>query len=134
MRNIIYIALTFLMLSTLACEKKLFDYRNKYTGAYEFNYYSDSWIDGQGIISADSGNYMGSISYDKKTDDLILVDYCGGGSMELEMDKDGTLRMCGVSIGEINDDWEVNIKFTSNVCGQAGMGGGSNTKITGKKK
>jgi hypothetical protein len=74
-----------------SCKKDIFDYRNKYNGTWEFavdvHSYNMSTPDQNQSYSY---NYIGKITNGEK-DNNIFVEYDENSTIELTIDKDGTL-------------------------------------------
>jgi hypothetical protein len=136
-RNFLKIVLTTLVINTIpfSCKKQLFDYRNKYTGDYDFTYSYSSWIVNQGTVSSGTSNYSGKVYYDKKSEGVIKINYEANTTLELNIDRNGNLTLlCGVQAGKFESKNKVTLNYGTGSCAGSGMGGGSNYSVTGIKK
>jgi hypothetical protein len=101
----------FLIILLSACEKKLFDRRNKYIGDYTFTY-SYSYLQGGTVIDT-SIFYSGTIVYGSKGE--IKVSWYDETMLTLEVDKNGILKKCNKNVGNINNG-HIGISFDDYVC------------------
>jgi hypothetical protein len=125
------IIILFSALLNFSCEKRPFDFRNKYLGNYDFVYSYSKWQLNLGVY--DTISYTGKVYYDDR--DEISLDYNPNLTWVLGIDKDGNLSLpCGVTIGKFENKNNLVLDYTTNTCGGGGLGGGSNYHIVGKKK
>src|SRR5688572_3880582 len=81
-----------LLLTFLSCEKKLFDYRNKFCGEYAFSAESILSVDSETTITY--SEYDGEVYYDKKAeDDLITIHYKEEAWKTFKVSKDGVFSV-----------------------------------------
>jgi len=74
-----------------ACEKKAFDYRNKYIGEWNFEVERRSYhMDTTGDHYWDTINYQGRIDYGAGGNEL-LVQYLADDNITISIDKDGNV-------------------------------------------
>jgi len=79
------------LLIVIGCEKEPFDYRNKYTGDWNFKVErTEINTDSIGYYYHDSLTYEGQIKYGNN-DDEIKIEYSGDNSIILKIDKEGVL-------------------------------------------
>lgn len=72
-----------------SCEKKLFDYRNKYCGEYAFEVEKTLTVSGQGTETSNY-EYNGSVSYNRDLEkDEILINYLETNTAQVSITKDG---------------------------------------------
>jgi hypothetical protein len=117
------------------CKKQLFDYRNKYTGDYDFVYTYNSWMMNIGYYDSGTLNYSGKVYYDKKSEGVIKINYLSNAVLELTIDKSGNLTLpCGATAGRFESKNKVRLSYSTGSCPGGGMGGGTNYLITGTKK
>ena len=113
------------------CEKKPFDYRNKYIGDWEFNVERTEFnIDSVGHYKHDSLTYLGEITYGGSGDEII-INYTYNNSIALTIDKEGVLsdfptHYCS---GKFDGDDKIHIFLR-----WGGLGGGISHRIDGEKK
>jgi hypothetical protein len=104
------------LLSTLfivsACEKRLFDYRNKYVGNYKFTYQEQS-VNGciYNLGPVEPGEYQGKIYYDRKEDGKagLHISFVSNITVAVLVNKDGSLGgECGSFTGKFQGRNTVN--------------------------
>lgn len=131
MKPFLKVLLVFLF---LGCEKKLIDYRNKYTGTWEFNYaITDCSIVG---VPCDTirGSSTGQIFYNKdNSKGLLYIQFTPGRDTQYGIDKNGHFTDCNIE-GEFSDKKHVAFKQVSRAgCTLNGHSGSSYT-VTGVRK
>ncbi len=126
--------LMFILIITISsCKKNLIDFRNKYTGDFDFTYSYSSWNINVGVFAADTLYYAGKVYFEN--DGKIIINYYSGNELELGIDKDGNLSLsCGASAGKFDNSGSVSIDYSTGSCPGGGLGGGTNYKIRGTKK
>jgi hypothetical protein len=133
-KGIIFLFLSLIIISS-GCKKKLFDYRNKYTGDYNFVYSYSSWTLSLGVYESDTIYYSGKVYYDKKSKGIIKINYTSNATLELQINKNGDLSLqCGTTIGKFENKNKLTLNYSTNSCPGGGLGGGSNFSITGIKQ
>ena len=122
-----------LLVAAVSCEKKPFDYRNKYTGEYDLIYKYNAWNFNSGITEETTAEYEGEISYSKKgSADNLLLEVENGHKIEMRVDKNGRLTFaCGANVGMFTGK-TLQLDFSSQSCG-GGMGQATEFSIHGKK-
>jgi hypothetical protein len=74
----------------LSCDKRPFDYRNKFCGTYDFVYIKVPWTVNNGPSPAIEGTYQGKVYYDKKSEkDQILINYNDDETLTFTIDRTG---------------------------------------------
>jgi hypothetical protein len=103
---------------SVQCKKRLFDYRNNYTGKWTFVYtihtIQDSRIPEE---ETESGEFSGEITYDKNDDrrDDIRIHFAPDWTERITLNKDNELIKCE-KIGSFAKDDQVVFTFNSNSC------------------
>jgi hypothetical protein len=97
-----------------SCEKKLFNYRNKYLGDWEFkvNVYEHN-IDSLGSQFNDSFIYQGQIKYGVN-DDELLIEYSNDDVITLKINTEGEVTTnlgFGTCTFDNNEDVEIHLKW-----------------------
>jgi hypothetical protein len=133
-----YLVLFFVfLLSMYSCKKKLFDYRNKYVGEYNFSGYN--FVKGITAESVDTiffNQINGELSYDRQLErdkmNLFIEDVI---SIEFTLNKSGSMSVCSEE-GIIDEDYSLSVSFDKYICdyGKPLLGGKHIYTITGKKK
>lgn len=84
------------LLVLFSCEKRLFDYRNKYCG--DFQFHSTYSFTVSGSTTYDTTDFAGTIYYERKTDEKtwLHLHYAEENSLTVWISKDGT-------VSKIND-------------------------------
>ncbi len=129
-----FIHITFLaiLVSSLgsSCEKRLIDYRNKYTGDYNITY-KTSWSAINGSSGSTSTDYTARVYYLKKEKGKIRMDY-NNNTIVIDLDKKGNVLMCEDKTGKFNEN---DFAFSYYSCGGSHAHGGSGSwKYSGTKK
>lgn len=126
------IILTIIVLfSTLTnCEKKLFDYRNKYLGDYQITYHYSYWQMG-GATGDTTITYTGQINYGDKGS--IKIDWYDGSDNEFEVSKDGEITKCNSSLGTIDKN-NFSLSFTDDLCSPGPLGANYTITLSGSKQ
>jgi hypothetical protein len=124
---IVLLAFSFIFTS---CKKIPFDYRNKYWGDWNFHYTSCEW-DNNGNIKNGTGDYKGSITYDKKEKEKILINFIDSITVTFGVDKAGNLSGCGVE-GTFDSKKKLFFTYRGNACNGI-LGWGVNYAVTGEK-
>jgi hypothetical protein len=120
------IAAIFLLSS---CEKKPFDYRNKYLGEYHFTYQYHVTYNGGG--SQDTSIYYDGSIHDGE-DGFIKVDWYSGNPREFEVSKDGKLTLCNTSLGSMSKESFV-LTYNDNLCSPGPLGTDYTVTLSGEK-
>ncbi len=127
-RKILMVTTLFVFL--IGCKKKLFDYRNKYIGSYEFILHRHTWT--MGIGEADTTfYYSGEVSYGDKG--KITIDWFDHDKLQFEVNKDGEIRVCHQQIGKFSKK-SVNLSFDDDICGSGPNGANTVFTLNGTKK
>ena len=125
-----YIIFFFLgIFSVISCNKKPFDYRNKYIGEWNFSIEYSSFNMGNSPSIYDLVEYLGEITYGEE-DNNVIIKYSKNNSVTLTIDKNGIFydlptRYCNGTI--VSDNIDLYLRW-------GGLGGGTSHKITGYKK
>ena len=126
---------TFLLFTT--CKKRLFDYRNKYVGDYEFSgYHYISSVTTGDQETVYFNKEEGRLSYKKSDDrDVMTIEIDDFFTENFEIDKDGIINFCGYS-GHIDDDFELHVSFDKYACesGKPSIAARHQYVFTGEKK
>lgn len=123
--------LSLFIIIIISCEKKLFDYRNRFIGDWEFKVErSEINTDSIGYYYHDSLTYSGQIKYGSNDDDL-LIEYTGENSITLKVDKENVLsnfptHYCS---GEFEGKEKIHLALR-----WGGLGGGVTHIVEGEKK
>ena len=129
-----------LMLILTACNKRIFDYRNKYTGKYGFEYTESLWNSGSsggtgGVYETNLYKYSGKIDYDKENDEIIKIHYRANAICEVKVTKNGDLFLpCGSKVGKFSSKKQVTVNIGSGTCAYTSLGSGFKGTIKGRKK
>ncbi|MNU79655.1 hypothetical protein D3C71_692700 [compost metagenome] len=114
-----------------SCDKKLFDYRNKYIGDYRFDYHYEYWEMG-GANKDTTITYEGKIAYGGKGN--LKIDWPDGSTNEFSVSKkDGEISKCSKVIGTISKK-QVQFTFDDNLCGGGPLGSNYVVTFSGTKK
>ena len=127
--KIFFLILTVIFVSS--CQKfKLFDYRTKYIGNYEFEIHYSSWNINDYYFDT-TYFYNGTILFgdDKGT---LSINYKNNSTFEVFIDKEGQFEENNYLSGKFTDKDNVEFGFSCSGPG-CGMGGGSSTHVIGKK-
>jgi hypothetical protein len=120
-----------LFIIIISCNKKPFDYRNKYIGDWEFNIdITEFNTSSVGYYYHDSLTYMGQIKYGNE-DDNLLIEYSSNNSITLKIDKENILTgfptaYCG---GEFDGNNKLHLYLR-----WGGLGGRITHVVDGEKK
>jgi hypothetical protein len=130
-RNIVISCAFFIFLLVYSCKKKPFDYRNKYTGNWNFKVYiTELNTDSIGYYYFDSISYNGSIKYGE-ADDQIQINYTPQNSVTLTLSDKGELSNFPANYagGEFfkTDNLSLYLKW-------GGLGGGTTHQIRANRK
>lgn len=118
-------------ISTLSgCEKKLFDYRNKYLGDYSITYHY-SYSQMSGPPSETTIQYNGVIEYGDKGN--IKIEWHDGDRVEFSVSKKGAISKCNSTIGDISKKG-FDLSFTDDLCSTGPMGANYTVTLHGDKK
>jgi hypothetical protein len=120
-----------------SCKKKLFDYRNKYVGEYNFSGYNFvKGITGESVDTIFFNQINGELLYDRQLErdkmNLFIEDVI---SIEFTLNKSGSMSVCSEE-GIIDEDYSLSVSFDKYICdyGKPLLGGKHIYTITGKKK
>ena len=130
-KTIIPLIIFTLIIVFSSCKKtKLFDYRNKYIGEYDFEIHRGSFNMNDTTSSNSTVYYDGEI-LNGEGDSTLNIIYRKNSTTELYVSKDGELYRDSYypTKGEFTDDGDVEFSFYS-----GGMGGGTTTSVKGTKK
>lgn len=119
-----------LLISSIGCEKNPFDYRTKYIGEYKF---TDSWtsynMSSSPPTSSGTRETNGKMEYGEKGYLKVTFDNNQPNWFHnLRVDREGKLTENNMEVGNISRN-SFNYHYS-----YSGLGGGSTTNITGKKK
>lgn len=120
MRRIL--SVLFLTLFVLvSCKNKLFDYRNKFIGNYNF-VYTRTW-DNTSLPGGTAGDttiyYMGEVI--PLDDNQLAIAWYDGTVQNVVVAKDGVLSVCDAQVGTVNDEM-LNMSYENDLCGLATSG------------
>lgn len=108
----------FLLLTVFlsSCDKRPFDYRNKFTGYYQFEFTVTTWDANLNDTTTDIIKMEGSVDYDKKGPrDEIKISISGLQQFTVTIDKDGTISSCGGS-GKIENKRDFIFDYNTMLC------------------
>jgi len=111
---------------TVSCEKRWFDFRNKYTGDYHFTYNYSKWNINFGVYETGTIEYDGTITYSKKDDErnILHIQFTETETMEVEVEKNGLISSpCDKVIGKFTDKNTFHLTSSTWQCGNIGMMG-----------
>lgn len=95
MKKLVIILLLFPILFS-NCEKRAFDYRNKFDGYYQFDFIVTAWDASINDFRTDGTSLEGTVSYDKNGPrDEMYIDISGLERFTVTIDKNGNLESCG---------------------------------------
>lgn len=114
------------------CEKRLFDYRNKYLGDYNVTY-TVKWWDMSGNQGSSTSAFVATVKYAKKSKNKIEFHY-NNTMLEIDINKEGELMKCNHKIGKFESKDKFTFKFDTNTCGTGGLGGGATYEYIGNRK
>ena len=129
-RTLTIFSLIVLISALIGCEKKLFDYRNKYLGDYQITYHYSYWQMG-GVTGDTTITYNGQINYGDKG--KIKIDWYDGSEYEFEVSKDGGITKCNSSLGTIDKN-NFELTFTDDLCSPGPLGANYTISLTGAKQ
>ncbi len=117
------------VLAISGCEKKLFDYRNKYIGNYQLTYnFHYSQMDG--TTKDTLVVYKGKVKYGEKGS--VKIDWYDGSEYDFELSKKGALSKCNTSVGSMSKQ-QFQLSFTDDLCGPGPMGSDYTVVLNGMK-
>lgn len=131
MKKFVTILTAIVLITALTgCEKKLFDYRNKYLGDYQITYYYSYWQMG-GVTGDTTITNNGEVKYGDKGN--IKIDWYDGSEYEFEVSKEGEITKCNYSLGTI-DKKNFSLSFTDDLCSPGPLGANYTITLTGSKQ
>lgn len=135
MRHFLFFTAALLFLVVSGCHKKAFDHRNKYTGDYKFYSVVEYWQINQNYVTYDTIYHTGHISYSYGDDkDVMHIYFTEGAPLDVLVKENGFVYFsCGATVGTLSGDnhhRHLSLSFSSNECGNNGMGAGANYTIT----
>jgi hypothetical protein len=125
-----FLAVFVLITALTGCEKKLFDYRNKYLGDYQITYHN-SYVKNGGVTGDTTIVYVGEITYGDKGN--IKIEFFDGSEEEFEVSKKGEISKCNSLLGEI-DKKKFSLSFTDDLCVPGPMGANYTITLSGSKQ
>jgi len=99
-----------LVFGNLSCEKKLFNYRNKYCGDWEFEVVSVTYNEQDSTSSTSTETYNGEIKYGEESNEL-LVTYLDNRSITIVVNKEGEISGSFSLDGSFESKKEVDFRF-----------------------
>ena len=130
----LYLFLFFFMIFS-GCKKEVsdVDFRDKYTGDYDFITISYSWMLG-GPYSYDTVLYSGKVYYEGGSVDTIMINNKENSTYKLVVDLEGVLyHSCGPDIGSFDSTGNLSLGYSSYTCGGGALGGGWSLSVNGTK-
>ena len=124
MKNKLFILL-FLSL-IYGCQKKPFDYRNKFIGNYNFSVHKRTWST-LGPVTETDYNYTGTISYGNYNDNAINIIFLDDKNVEPILYEDGSLKFQALK-GEFESTKKLHF-----LLGNYALGGGTTYEVSGEK-
>jgi len=123
--SIIFIVITLMY----SCEKKPFNYRNKYIGNWEFTTnITEVNLHGEGSIVENTVAYLGLISYDSK--EQLKINFLDNMEVYVEVDKNGIIS----AYKDLGNGVFTSKKIMEYSLKRGGLGAWINYKISGIKK
>jgi hypothetical protein len=120
---------------TVSCEKRWFDYRNKYTGDYHFTYKYSKWDQNIGFYETGTIEFDGEIYYSKKDDakNILHLHFTETETLDIKVEKNGLISAtCDVIIGKFTDKNTFQLTTSTAQCGSVGgMGQKTNYELIG---
>lgn len=136
------ITLLLIILVSTGCDRKLFDYRRKFTGDYEVTVinegmdYVSSW---EPYSYSHTTVYSNAkVSIDESTEDGIIIklnpnNIWGGTIIDMTMGKNGIIDQCAIN-GMFNSKKDFSMSLSNwGHCNSYSAGGHSKQTLTGKK-
>lgn len=118
-----------ILLSLSGCDKKLFDYRNRYIGEYQFTYHYSYWQMGGGTGDT-TISYVGKVKYGEK--ECIKFDWHNGDEYEYDVSRKGEISKCNHAIGKFDKN-NFLFSYTDNLCSPGPLGYSFTVSLSGTK-
>ncbi len=114
MKHLILIILLSILVNS--CDKRAFDYRNKFTGFYQFEFTVTTWDDNLNDTTTDIIQMDGRVYYNKKSPrNEITISISGLQEFIVHINKAGIIESCG-GYGQIKKKQDLIFDYNTMLC------------------